>query len=99
MLAPVRNEAADLLPFEEVRRALRLGSQTYQGVQEVPLSQIVGSVARYHDFNRAFLPRREQMRERWRRVDQLTMRKPLDPIEVYKVDEVYLCSTAITGSR
>jgi hypothetical protein len=72
-----------------VRRALRLGSQTYRGVQDILVEQIVGSVARYHDFNRAFLPRREQVRERWRRVDRLTSRKQLSPIEVYKVDEVY----------
>jgi hypothetical protein len=87
ILAPLRNEPADLLPFEEVRKKLRLGSQTYRGLQDVPLDQIVGSVARYHDFSRAFRPRRESLRSRWQRALKLQGRFP--PIDVYKVGDVY----------
>ena len=36
ILAPLRNEPVDLLPFEEVRKTLQLRSQTYQGLQDVP---------------------------------------------------------------
>jgi hypothetical protein len=87
ILAPLRNQPADLLPFEQVRERLRLSSQTYRGLQEVPLSQIVGSVARYHDFSRAFQPRHESLRERWQRVMEL--QGSLPPVELYKVGEVY----------
>jgi uncharacterized ParB-like nuclease family protein len=87
VLAPLRNAPADLLPFEEVRSKLHLRSQTYQGIQDVPLKQIVGSVARYHDFSRAFLPRSPSLRERWQRTLKLQKRMP--PIDVYKVGEVY----------
>jgi hypothetical protein len=87
ILAPLRNEPTDLLPFEEVHSKLRLGSQTYQGLQSVPLDQIVGSVGRYHDFSRAFRPRRESLRPRWQRAMRLKQRLP--PIDLYKVGEVY----------
>ena len=87
ILAPLRNQPADLLPFEEVRRTLHLSSQTYKGLQQVPLDQIVGSVARYHDFSRAFLPRRESLRHRWRRAMKLQERLP--PIDLYQVGAVY----------
>lgn len=53
------------MPFEEVRGKLRLDSHTYRGLKEVPLDQIVGSVARYHDFSRAFRPCHESQRQRW----------------------------------
>lgn len=64
ILAPLRNQPTHPLPFEEVREKLRLGSHTYRGLRDVPLDQIVGSLARYHDFSRAFRPRRESQRQR-----------------------------------
>lgn len=87
ILAPVRNQPADLLPFEEVRSRLHLSSQTYKGLQEVSLDQIVGSVARYHDFSRAFRPRRESLRRRWQRARKLHGRLP--PIDLYQVGDAY----------
>lgn len=87
ILAPLRNQPLDLLPFEEVRKTLRLGSQTYRGHQNVSLDHIVGSVARYHDFGRAFKPRRDSLRQRWQRV--MTLRGRLPPIDLYKVGEVF----------
>lgn len=87
ILAPLRNEPVNLLPFEEVRKTLHLGSQTYRGLQDVPLDQIVGSVARYHDFSRAFMPRRDVLRQRWQRVRKLHGR--LKPIDLYQVGDAY----------
>lgn len=87
ILSSLRNQPANLLPFEEVRQKLHLSSQSYRGVQNVPVAQIVGSVARYHDFSRAFMPRRESLRQRWQRVLKLQGRLP--PIDLYKVGDVY----------
>ncbi len=87
ILAPLRNQPAHLLPFEEVRATLHLSSQTYSGLQQVPLDQIVGSVGRYHDFSRAFRPRRESLRQRWQRAVQ--SRGPIPPVDLYKVGDVY----------
>ena len=59
-----------LLAFEEVRRGLRAQAQHYGGLRPVPISQIVGSVSRYHDFDWEFLPRRTMVRDRWEGIEQ-----------------------------
>lgn len=89
LLAQLRGECVDLLPFEEVRQKLRLASRFYKGLYEVPLSQIIGSVGRHRDFTRSFLPRHSEMRDRWARIDQLAAETGVPPIELYKVGDSY----------
>jgi hypothetical protein len=89
MLAQLRGQPTDLLPFEQVRQKLRLCSRAYRGIWDVPLDQIIGSVDRYHEFTRTFLPRRYKMRDRWARVDYLAATKGLPPVELYKVGDCY----------
>lgn len=79
----------DLLAFDEVQAKLRLNQSAYRGLQQVPLDQIVGSVGRYHDFSRTFLPLVESDRPRWQRVAALQSEAGLPPIELYKVGEAY----------
>ncbi len=57
---------ATLLSFEEVQERLRLNQNAYRGLHQVPLDQIVGSVGRYNDFTRTFLPLVEGDSWRWR---------------------------------
>ena len=45
-----------LLSLEDVRKRLRICGQHYAGVETIPIDRIVGSVGRYQEFNRAFLP-------------------------------------------
>lgn len=89
LLARLRGESVDLLSYEEVSRKLRAGSSRARGLQEIPLDAIVGSVGRYDDFNRHFLPRTDSDEERWARVKLAMESKGLPPIEVYKLGEVY----------
>jgi hypothetical protein len=90
VLAAFTHRPADLLPFEEVHHKLHLSNMRYLGLQEVPVDHIVGSVGRYQDFTRAFLPRRENLGERWRRIDQLvTSGAGMPPIELYQVGQAY----------
>lgn len=88
-LSLIRYEPADLLPFEAVREKLRLGSKSYLGVQEIPLRQIVGSMNRYEDFTRTFMPRKTNTRRRWEQVDKLAGSSGWPPIEVNKVSDIY----------
>lgn len=86
----LRGKSADLLSYEEVRRKLRALETSNQTLVDIPLDAIVGSVGRYRDFTRGFLPRSEASLERWTRVKgaaegQLGM----PPIEAYKVGEAY----------
>jgi uncharacterized ParB-like nuclease family protein len=79
-----------LMAFEEVRQALPFEGQTYKGMQEVPVSQIVGSVDRYHDFDRAFLPTQTKTRPRWESVDRAALKDvTLPPVQLYKVGDIY----------
>ncbi|MBP8974760.1 MAG: acetylxylan esterase [Anaerolineae bacterium] len=78
-----------LLSFEEVQQKLRLKQSAYRGLQQVDLDKIVGSVGRYHDFTRTFLPLVESDGPRWQRVAELQWEQGLPPIELYKVGDVY----------
>ena len=90
VLSALTSRPSDLLPFDEVREKLRLYNKRYLGLQDVPLDQIVGSVGRYRDFTRAFLPRIEGLQDRWRRIERLvTTGGGLPPVELYKVGQAY----------
>ncbi len=91
LLAQLTGRSDSLLSFEDVRSQLHLaGEVDAQGVQEISLDKVVGSVGRYHDFNRAFLPRFSVQQERWSRVDRvLRSQRSLPPIDVFQVGDVY----------
>lgn len=78
-----------VLPFAVIRDKLRQQSPLYRGIQEIPLVQIVGSVGRYQEFTRNFLPLNDGLRERWVTVDSLATSTGWPPIDVYKVGDVY----------
>lgn len=79
-----------LLPFDEVRKYLPLLGQHEIGLRQIPLDKIIGSVGRYQDFDRAFLPRQTHTKGRWVSVDKAHLQDiVLPPIEVYKIGEVY----------
>lgn len=89
-LSFLRGESAELLAYEEVRQQLRAASQVDRGVQDIPLAAIVGSVGRYADFTRSFLPRHDGDAERWARVRlAVTRLEGAPPIQVYKLGEAY----------
>jgi hypothetical protein len=86
----LRGESNDLLDFEEVKHKLRLKHERHLGLQEIPLDDIIGSVGRYQDFTRKFLPKKSVNRDRWKAVDALTLDwRGFPPIEVYKVGDAY----------
>ena len=90
VLAEVGGRPDSLLSFDEVRRRFRLGEPRQGPVtREVPLEKIVGSVGRYHDFNRAFLPRAQVDPRRWMHVARLQRQSRLPPIDLFQVGDVY----------
>ena len=90
ILGLLTRKPSDLLPFEQVREQLRLHSHRFRGLREVPLDQIVGSVGRYRDFTRTFLPRSGGLRERWATVEDRVVREGgLPPVELHQVGDAY----------
>ncbi|MBL8156225.1 MAG: hypothetical protein JNM70_18745 [Anaerolineae bacterium] len=86
----LRGQSAELLSFDDIKARLRLREESYKGLQNVPVEQIVGSVGRYRDFTSNFLPRRSTSRERWSRVyAQVNSMEGVPPIELYKVGDAY----------
>jgi hypothetical protein len=80
----------DLLSFDDVQEQLHLSAPRQEvHLEEIPLHKIVGSVGRYRDFNRAFLPRDHIDAQRWSRIDRLHSRAKLPPIDVFRVGDVY----------
>jgi nucleotide-binding universal stress UspA family protein len=88
--ARLTGESDDLLSYEAIRDLVRAESSTSRGLQDIPLDAIVGSVGRYHDFTRSFLPRRESDKHRWANVKLKALyHGGFPPIEVYQLGDVY----------
>jgi hypothetical protein len=79
-----------LIPFDQVRKVLPVKGEHWIGMRQVLLSQIVGSVGRYQDFDAAFAPRQTRTMGRWMSVDVAHLQEiNLPPVELYKIGEVY----------
>ncbi len=79
-----------LLSYEDVRPLVNMQGVTPRGLQEVSLDAIVGSVGRYEDFTRTFLPRATSDAQRWARVRvAVSEMAGLPPVELYKVGDAY----------
>ncbi|EYB67313.1 hypothetical protein DEIPH_ctg044orf0029 [Deinococcus phoenicis] len=89
LLAVLRREPNELLPFDWVRHLAPQGEHSL-GVQVIPVEQIIGSVDRYREFDRHYLPRERHLDERWIGVRAAQLQgKELPPIQVYKVGDLY----------
>ena len=89
MAARLTGEDIALLPFEAIRAQLQQQNPYYVGLVEVPLDAIVGSVGRYKNFTRKFLPLTNSVQERWVAVDALASRTGWPPIDLYQVGNIY----------
>ncbi len=90
LLSRVTGKPADLLPYNEVSQRLKISGGEELGLREIPLEAIVGSVGRYQDFTRSFMPRSDQDVERWVRVKTaVNDMRGIAPIDVYKVGDAY----------
>ncbi len=79
-----------LLSYDELRSRLRIRGQRYLGLQQVPLDAIIGSVGRYQDFDREFLPTQVHTRDRWVNIDRARYADiSLPPVDLLKIGQVY----------
>lgn len=90
VISRLTGKPTDLLLFDEVRQKLKAIEGTHRELKPIPLDAIVGTVGRYQDFNRQFLPTTSSSEDRWARV-KVVMESSvaLDPIEVYQLGEAY----------
>ncbi len=84
------NRPNRLLSWDKVRGKLGIRGQVYRGVQTVPVSKIIGSVGRYRDFDRAFLPRQDKLANRWSSIARAYYDDVnLPPVKLYQVGDAY----------
>ena len=89
MVAILRGQPNELLPFDWVKHLAPEGEHQL-GIQTIPVDHIIGSVDRYREFDRHYLPKESHLDERWIGVRSAQLQgKELPPIQVYKVGELY----------
>jgi hypothetical protein len=91
-LARIKGEHTSnrLLSFDGVRRELFANNRLYRGMRVVEVDEIVGSVGRWRDFDRSFLPARASIGEKWKRIGRAFQRgEELPPVELYEIGDAY----------
>ncbi|MCA9917306.1 MAG: universal stress protein [Anaerolineales bacterium] len=89
LLALFTGQQTELLSYDDIRQKLKVTNVRERGLQDIPVEKIVGSVGRYNDFTRSFLPVTDSA-ERWARVKAATSDLVgLPPIEVYQLGDAY----------
>jgi hypothetical protein len=90
VLARLAGRPNRLLSFDEVKDKLHLRGSVYRGVRPVPVKNIVGSVDRYRDFDRAFLPAQTHTANRWKAINRVFYSdEALPPVKLYLVGDAY----------
>jgi hypothetical protein len=88
--AALSGQPTTLLSYDDIKEKLHIGGPIYRGVQTVRVDQIAGSLNRYHEFDRVFLPASDQLADRWQRVNRAFYQEiSLPPVVLYKVGLVY----------
>ena len=90
VIGALSGQPSTLLSYDEIKEKLRVGGPIYRGVKTVRVDQIAGSLNRYHEFDRVFLPASDKLAERWQRVNRAFYEEvSLPPVVLYKVGDVY----------
>ena len=93
LVARIRREHASnrLRSFDDVRRErLVANNRLHRGTRVVKVEEIVGSVGRWRDFDRSFLPARASAGHKWKRIDRAFHRaEDFPPVELYEIGESY----------
>ena len=90
LLSKISGENTDLVKFDEVAKRLKTRQRIEMGTEMVSLDKIVGSVGRYMDFTREFLPRSGANKARWTNIDAaMNSLAGLPAVELYKIGDVY----------
>lgn len=79
-----------LIDFSQIEKNLEHIHQRNIGVKQIPINKIVGSLGRYQDFSKGFLPSREWVSEKYAGIKEaLECGIILPPIKVYQILDNY----------
>jgi nucleotide-binding universal stress UspA family protein len=90
IMAFLKGGTTELFSYEDVRKKLKFTGSSGHKLKEIPIDAIIGSVGRYNDFTRNFLPKQDSTEHRWAKVQTLaTGAEGFPPIEVYQIGDAY----------
>ena len=93
IIARFMGNSTELLSFDEVRQKLKAQIGAKKVLKEIPINAIIGSVNRYQDFSRDFLPLENINEERWANIELASQGSVgLPPIEAYQIDQTFFVS-------
>ena len=86
----LKNEEDYLPSLEQIVELTKAKDEHYVGLREIPVDNIIGSEARYEDFDKDFLPRKAELQDRWSAIDSIMQDdRSLPPISVFKIGDYY----------
>jgi DNA-binding Lrp family transcriptional regulator/uncharacterized ParB-like nuclease family protein len=87
------NEPSEIKSFEAQQEKEAAFDTRDRGIQSIPLDRIVGSVGRYHDFDKRFRFKQNMPSERlqWIR-EAMREGRPLKPVELFQIKDEYYVS-------
>ncbi len=76
--------------FEDIQKENKAYTSVSLGLKEVPIGKIVGSVQKYMDFDKNFVPLNKIIEQRWCNIYLAFLNdKPLPIVQLYKIKEDY----------
>lgn len=81
-----------MLELGLIQRRLRLGAPVFEGVETIPVAQIIGTTSRARDFDGCFRPLRPALRKRIEEIREADPPAMDEAIEVVRVDRAYFVS-------
>ncbi len=75
--------------FDDAAKKENIITSIYLGLKDVELDKIVGSLGRYQDFLKDFVPLSPVVKDKVERMKKLMIEEDLPPIELYKVKDKY----------
>ncbi|MGC7093273.1 hypothetical protein ACPZ19_01280 [Amycolatopsis lurida] len=86
VVAARRPGELELMRLDDTLAALGHQGEVDLGQQDVPVADIVGTIARKGDFDRQFRPRNRALRDRWDRLADLTT---TEPVRLVRLGQMY----------
>jgi hypothetical protein len=86
----INKQRSGLESFKNIQKQEQAYNSSVLGIRDVKVDQIAGSVEKYKDFDKNFVPKNEVIKERWKKIYVASMKgDSLPPVILYKIKDIY----------
>ena len=86
----INKQKSGLESFKSIQKQEQAYNSSVLGIRDVRVDQIEGSVEKYKDFDKNFVPKNEVIKERWTKIYVACMKEEsLPPVILYKIKDTY----------